>query len=422
MKEARSIGPVLPLLLAAYTLNFIDRTIINIVQQPMKEELGLSDAQLGLLGGTAFALFYSVLGIPIARLAERHSRPAIIAVAIGTWSLLTAACGAAGSFAQLFLLRIGVGIGEAGGTPPSHALIADLYPPERRATAIGIYSLGVPLGILLGAVAGGAAAQALGWRLAFVVAGLPGLILAPAVLLLIREPRHGAAQREPVESPPSLSAAIKHLCSIPSFVHLAAGIVIASTAGYALLAFTATLLVRRYGLDLAEAGFATGLVTGVAAAIGTFAGGALADRLGRRNPRYQMQVPALGVTVAAPLFVLGYQAPHGILALALLFIAGVFQFLYLGPTYAAAQSLAPRAMRATASALLLLVVNLIGLGIGPPLLGWASDRFTAASGDSAAGLSTAMALMATLFLWSALHYWRAAHYLPGDLSAAGVRQ
>jgi predicted MFS family arabinose efflux permease len=418
MTRERSPGLMLALLLAAYTLNFIDRTIINIVQQPMKEELGLSDTQLGLLGGTAFSLFYSVLGIPIARLAERRSRPGIIAAAIGTWSLFTAGCGAAGSFAQLFLLRMGVGVGEAGGTPPSHALIADMYPPDRRATAIGIYSLGVPLGILLGAVAGGMAAQWLGWRLAFVAAGLPGLILAPAVLLLIREPRATATHREDVL--PSLGAAARRLCRIPSFVHLAAGIVIASTAGYALLAFTATLLVRRFGMDLAEAGFATGIVTGLAAGIGTFAGGVLADRLGRRNPRYQMRVPAIGVALAALLFMLGYQAPAGIAMLTLLFAAGMFQFLYLGPTYAVAQSLAPQSMRATASALLLLVVNLIGLGVGPPLLGWASDRFMAATGDSAASLAMAMALMATLFLWSAAHYWRASQHLPRDLAMAGA--
>ncbi len=239
----------LALLVMAYTLNFVDRTIVGVVQQPMKVELGLSDTALGLIGGTAFAIFYSLMGLPIARIAERRGRRRIIVSAVTLWSLMTMACGIAGSFWQLFLLRVGVGIGEAGGTPAAHALIADLYPADRRARPIAIYSLGVPFGILLGAAGGGYLAEHFGWRATFVLAGLPGLLLAPLILLFAAEPRVGSSQRTP-----DLAQVATRLIRTPSFVHLAGGIVVASTAGYALLAFLPALLTRQFGFSLSAAG------------------------------------------------------------------------------------------------------------------------------------------------------------------------
>lgn len=422
-QQSRETDPrlALGLLLAVYCFNFIDRTIISILQEPIKADLELSDTQLGLISGTAFALFYSVLGVPVARIAERVDRPRIIAVALASWSAMTMLCGVATSFFQLFLFRVGVGIGEAGGTPPAHALIADLFPAERRATAISIYSLGVPLGILFGAVAGGALGEALGWRAALMLMGAPGLLLALLVLIVIRDPRSAAqavaADRAVV---PPLRAVLTHLLARRAFIHLTIGITAASTAGYGILAFTAPFFMRQFNLGLASAGYTTGLIWGVAAGVGTLLGGLLVDRAMRRDRRFGAWIPAAGLALAAPLSITAYLQDMREAVIALLLVSGTAQFLYLGPTYALVQTLARPAMRATASALVLLVVNLIGLGVGPPLTGWLSDYFAATSGAgtadaSAAGLRTALIATATLFLWSAVHYGIAARHLPGDL-------
>lgn len=433
---------VLGLLLAVYSFNFIDRTIITVLQQPIKIELGLSDTQLGLLSGTAFALFYSVLGLPIARLAERYDRSRIIAVSLGAWSLMTMLCGAATSFVQLLLFRVGVGIGEAGGTPPAHALIADLYPPDKRATAISIYSLGVPIGILFGAIAGGALGQAFGWRAAFFVVGAPGLVLAAVVALMVRDPRTSNSQigLSRPEPPPSFRAALTYLLVRRAFVHLVAGITMASTAGYGILAFTAPYFMRQFDTGLAAAGVATGVITGLAAGIGTMLGGVASDFAGRRDVRFQAWIPAFGLFVVVPLSLSAYTQQGQTLAVALLMLSGIFQFLYLGPTYALVQTLAGSRMRATASALVLFTVNLVGLGIGPPLVGWLSDYFahrtfdtggfgalcgggaaqegleTVCAAASAEGLRVAMMIAVMIFAWGAIHYVFAARHLRADLA------
>lgn len=423
MRGTKATDPRLALgiLLAVYCFNFIDRTIVSILQEPIKAELELSDTQLGLISGTAFALFYSVLGVPVARIAERIDRPRIIAVALASWSAMTMLCGLATNFLQLFLFRVGVGIGEAGGTPPAHALISDMFPAERRATAISIYSLGVPLGILFGAVAGGTLGEALGWRAAFLLMGAPGLLLALLVLFVIRDPRSAAraTMSDPVPPPP-LRAALAHLLARRAFVHLVAGITVASTAGYGILAFTAPFFMRQFEMGLASAGYATGLISGVAAGVGTLLGGLLVDRAMRRDLRFGAWIPAMGLALAAPLSIAAYLQGTQQMVIALLLLSGTAQFLYLGPTYALVQTLAAPAMRATASALVLLVVNLVGLGIGPPLTGWLSDYFAAASGAansdaSADGLRIALTATATLFLWGAFHYGLAARHLPDDL-------
>ena len=415
----------LAILLAVYCFNFIDRTIVSILQEPLKQELRLSDTQLGLISGTAFALFYSTLGVPIARIAERVDRPRIIAIALATWSLMTMLCGFATNFLQLFLCRVGVGIGEAGGTPPAHALLSEIFPADRRATAISIYSLGVPLGILFGAVAGGAIGEALGWRAAFMLVGAPGLILAVIVLVVIKDPRSAASatDRRAAAPPPSLGQTIAYLASRRSFVHLTAGITVASTAGYGILAFTAPFLMRQFDMGLAAAGSATGLVSGIAAGAGTLLGGVLVDRAMRRDRRFGAWIPAAGLMLATPLSITAYMQGEWITVVLLLTVSGVAQFLYLGPTYALVQSLAGTRMRATASALVLLTVNLVGLGIGPPLTGWLSDHFASVqapgTGDAAAaGLRMALSLIATLYLWGACHYLLAPRSLAADLDRA----
>lgn len=416
--ETRSDLPgaraALALLLSGYLLSFVDRTILGIVQQPMKVELGLSDTQLGLLGGTAFALLYSILGLPVARLAERGHRVRIVSAAIILWSLATIACGMAVGFASLFVARIAVGIGEAGGTPPSHALLAAFHAPAHRARAIGIYSLGVPLGILTGALLGGIVAARFGWRTSFVVAGIPGLLLAPLVLT-IRDP---AVPCSATTIPP-LRAALAALARVPALRHLTAGIVVASFAGYALVGFLPTLLMRRFGLDIAQAGLATGLITGIGGGLGTFLGGWLVGRLQPRDPRWISRVPALGLAIAAPLFAAAFLSAHVGTAIALAFAASIGQFLYLGPTYGTAQTLVPPTMRATTSAAILLLVNLVGLGLGPPLLGAASDALMSGRSDGAA-LGVAMAGFAALFLLAAWHYARAARTISADLDRAAT--
>ncbi|MBI0531991.1 MFS transporter [Sphingomonas sp. TX0522] len=404
----------LALLLAGYLLSFVDRTILGIVQQPMKVELGLSDTQLGLLGGTAFALLYSTLGLPVARLAERGHRVGIVAAAVLTWSLATIACGVAVGFVSLFVARVLVGIGEAGGTPPSHALLAAFHAPARRARAIGIYSLGVPLGILAGALLGGYVAARFGWRAAFVAAGVPGLLLAPLVLT-IQEP----AAPPSTDTIPPLREALAALARVPALRHLTAGIVLASFAGYALVGFLPTLLMRRFGHDIAQAGLATGLITGIGGGLGTFLGGWLVARLQVREARWIGRIPALGLAAAAPLFAAAFLAPRAEVAVALAFVASIGQFLYLGPTYGTAQTLVAPTMRATTSAAILLLVNLIGLGLGPPLLGATSDALLPGR-DGGAALALAMAGFAAVFLLAAWHYARAARTIVADLDRAAA--
>lgn len=427
-RPSARIGPwtLLALLLLSYTLNFADRTLLSVLQEPIKREFGLADWQLGLLGGASFALFYSFLGIPIARLSESRSRPLIISAAIATWSVMTMLCGMAGSYAQLFLCRVGVGIGEAGGTPPAHSLISDHFPPERRATAISIYCLGVPFGMLLGALAGGILAEQLGWRWAFLLFGLPGLPLALTLAMLCREPRRAVVAGGDV--PPSLRFVAGYLLRIPAFRHLAAGITLASLAGYAIAAFNASYFIRAFDLGPAQAGMIVALAGALSNGVGTWLGGWLADVGGRRDPRWGYWIPALGLALACPLYIIALVQPGLLAVVSLMILPAVFQFFYLGPTYAAAQNLAQPAMRATASALLLFTVNLIGLGLGPLLLGLASDLFASArlGGDfavvcldqrqasavcqdaSTVGLRHALMLITLFFLWAAAHYWAAA--------------
>ncbi|MBE7217903.1 MAG: MFS transporter, partial [Caulobacteraceae bacterium] len=282
------------LLLLLYTSNFIDRQVLTVLQQPIKEELKLTDGQLGLLQGFAFAIFYSILGIPIARLAERRSRKTIIAVSVLVWSAMTALCGTAANFATLFLFRVGVGVGEAGSSPPAHSMIADYYPPRKRATALSVYSLGIPLGSLLGAVLGGLVAQRYGWRSAFFVVGLPGVVLAILAQFTLREPPRGhsetveAAERDPAgdalqdvgAQAPSLGAVLRRLLSKRSFLHLAAGATLASFAGYGVNAFAAPYYIRTFGLSLAQVGLLFGVIAGVGAGVGVLAGGAISDAAG----------------------------------------------------------------------------------------------------------------------------------------------
>jgi len=381
--EAGPGGRVLLILLLAYIFNFIDRQIIGVLALPIKAELGLSDRQLGLMGGLAFALFYSGLAIPIAWLADRKSRVNIIAASVALWSLFTAACGFAQNFWQLFLARMGVGIGEAGGVAPSYALISDFYPREKRGRALAFFSLGIPIGSALGVFFGGWIASHLDWRSAFLIVGLAGLPAALLVKWLVPEPPRGGFDEGAREVAPPFLTVAGTLARTPSFWLLSFGAASGSILGYGLIFWLPSFFARSFHLALAEVGWFYGSIVLVGGVAGTWLGGWFGDRTGPADPGAYARIPALCFLVAAPCFALGLFAPSLWLGW-LLFAAGqMLALAWLGPVIAAVQHIAPPNMRATASASFLFINNLIGIGFGIYFLGFMSDAMNARHGADA---------------------------------------
>jgi MFS family permease len=364
---------VLFMLLLIYTSNFIDRTIIGTLAQPIKEELRLADWQLGLVSGLAFALFYSLLGLPIARLADRFNRVTIVSVSLAVWSVMTAVCGLAQNFAQLLLARAGVGIGEAGCTPPAHSIIADNFPPEQRASALGVFSLGMPLGSLFGALAAGWIATEYGWRTAFMIVGLPGVLLAVLLKLTVREPVRGRFDKGPPRTAIPYGEVLKMIFTSPALVFLFISLTLVAFSAFGLVVFAVPFLLRGFDLTLVEAASGYGLVAGVAAAIGTGGGGFVADFVGRRNPALRLQTPAIGLILAGPLLVAGLLSGDLILLGILAAVAILLRDLHVGPMLGLLQNSVPPQMRAQAAALLMVIMSLVGLGLGPLFVGWVSD-------------------------------------------------
>jgi MFS family permease len=389
---------VLSLLLVAYIFNFLDRQILGILAQPIKADLNLSDTQFGAIGGLAFALLYSVLGIPLAYLADKTSRSGVIAASLALWSAFTALCGTAHGYWQLFLYRLGVGIGEAGGVAPSYALIADYFPPERRARALAIFSLGIPIGLAAGTMIGAYIAKAIDWRAAFIAMGVAGVILAPILRYFVRDlPR----DRSPKADAP-LSSVFPMLARKPAFWLLAFASSASSLCGYGLALWTPSVLIRSFGLDLVStANFLASLVF-IGGCAGVFAGGWLADRLGKMDRGWYARLPAIAWLITAPTFAAGLLAPNLWLAWPLLLIPNALNILWLGPVTTAVQHLVPRPMRATASASFLLINNLVGLGVGPLLIGGLSDALKSTYGvdalRNAAVACCAFYLVATLLM------------------------
>jgi MFS family permease len=470
---------VLWLLVLAYTFNFIDRTIISTIGQAIKTDLGLTDQQLGWLTGLSFALLYTTLGIPIARLAERTSRVNIMAIAIVVWSAFTALCGTATSYVQLLLYRVGVGVGEAGLSPPAHSLISDYFEPKKRASALSIYSFGIPLGSMFGAIAGGWIAENVSWQAAFMLVGVPGILVALAIKVFVKEPPRGwadaqAAQDSPAltqERPgdlgreaseaggpndapaagaPSVLSVARRLFGSWGMFHLMAGITMASFAGYGTGNYAPAYFIREFGLGLGAVGLIIGLAGGVSNGAGTLLGGFLTDWAGKRSVRWYALVPAIGLILAAPLYILAYTRDSWPMAVAILLIPGVLHYTYLGPTFGVVQNVMDTRMRATAAAVLLFVVNLIALGFGPPFTGWCIDQFARAAftakgmagdflvvckgGVAPAGSSPELvaacpAAMAEgtrsgivsnllIYAWAGVHYLLAAITLPKDMARA----
>ena len=380
-------GRILSLLLLAYVFNFLDRQILAILKIPIKAELGLSDTQLGLMGGIAFASLYSTLAIPIARYADRGRRVAVISTSVAVWSGFTALCGAAGNFWQLFAARMGVGIGEAGGVAPSYALIADYFKPQRRARALAIFSLGIPIGSAIGLYFGGWIATVLDWRWAFALIGLAGIPVALSVRRFIPEPPLGATDRSSGATDPGFGQVMKLLLSKPSFWLLSFGAASGSICGYGLGFWLPTFFTTSLGLPLDQLGYYFGTIVLVGGMLGIWLGGWLGDRLGGARPGAYALVPGIAFLLAAPLYLVALNNETLWLGLLLYTIPYMLSLAWLGPVINAVQHLVPPAMRATASASMLLINNLIGIGFGTFIFGFLSDELKPIYGEDALRMS-----------------------------------
>jgi MFS family permease len=377
---------VVTVLAVVYTFNFMDRQIMSILQEPIRKELNLSDTQLGMLTGLAFALFYTTFGVLLAWAADRYKRIWIMAASCAVWSLFTAFCGMATNFAQLALSRVVVGIGEAGGSPPSYSLISDYFPPKERGVGLAIYSLGVPIGSMLGAALGGAVAAQYGWRMAFIVVGLPGLLLALVMLLLVREPKRGgldpllagATAHDP--APPML-VAIAGFFANRTLVLTAVSSALSAFVGYAMLNWNPSLLIRVKGMSLGEVSAYYSLVLGITGIIGTFGAGWLVDRLSLKDRRWYAWVPAIAFTLTLPALAGLLWAPSWPIALLCLAVPSLLNNMYLAPALTVVQNAVPPARRTMSGAILLFILNLVGLGGGPLYVGYISDHAKAHYGD-----------------------------------------
>ena len=375
-------GYVLLILVVVYTFNFIDRQIIGILAVPIKADLALTDTQLGLMGGLAFALFYTALGIPIAMLADRSNRTWIMTIALIFWSAMTAVCGLAQNFWQIFLARLGVGVGEAGGVAPAYSLISDYFPSDQRARALSVYSFGIPIGSALGIVFGGIIASKIDWRYAFFAVGLAGIIIAPVFKLTVAEPERGRFDHKKYsDAPPSLSAIVHTLLHKPSFWIMSLGAACSSMMGYGLFFWMPSFLVRSYGIDLIDASLFYGAILLVGGIAGTWLGGSLADRFGAKRRGAYVVVPAIAFIATVPFYIVAILSPNLVTTFFAMLIPTALGLAWLGPVLSAIQHVARPNMRATASAIFLFINNLIGIGVGTVAIGVLSDNLQARFGD-----------------------------------------
>lgn len=410
----------LVLIATVYVFNFIDRQILAILLPAIKAEFGVADWVLGFLAGPAFAIFYVTLGIPIAVVADRWNRRNLIAISLTVWSAMTALSGAAANIVQLSMARIGVGIGEAGFAPPAHSMIADMYPPERRSLAMGVFTLGISLGIMIAYLGGGWMAQNIGWRQALVIVGVPGLVLAALFRATVTEPPRGMSdgRADRGERFGVLDVA-RYLLDRKSFVHMAIGAGLASFNAYAVLSFFPSFLERSHGLDLQQIGVYLGLIIGISTGIGFVGGGYVADKVGARSQRlalWTMSVAMLlGWVFVFPLYLL----TDPIVVIAVFFLPSLLNNMYLATTFAQTQGLAGVRMRSVASSLLLFVINVLGLGFGPLVAGWLSDWLAATSGSESLRYSL-LIIGAVTGPWIAFHFYAAGRYIEPDLARVTV--
>ncbi len=406
---------VLVMLTLVYVFNFVDRQLLVILQESIKKELHLSDTQLGLLSGFTFAIFYVTLGIPIASLADKSSRRNIVALSLSLWSVMTALSGRARNFIQLLLARIGVGVGEAGGSPPAHAMISDYFPPENRATALSVYSTGIYIGILIGFLMGGYLNQHLGWRTAFLVLGIPGVIFSLLFFVTVKEPRRGATDAPAASSnkPHSFVEVVRFLYATNTFVWLALATGLHVFCIYGLFNWAPSFLARLHGMKTSQIGVLLGLILGIGGAIGTYAGGWLTDYFGKKDKRWYLKIPAYAI-IASIFFAAGALfLQNNFLSVACLGFCVSLHSMYLGPSIAVVHSLVPASMRSLASAILFLVLNLIGLGFGPLTVGMISDLLAPSLG--AESLRWAMSIIILVSVASSSLFFKSAKKWVVDL-------
>lgn len=404
---------ILLLLLVVYISNYADRMILSVLMPYIKAEFQVSDAALGFLAGTAFAVFYATLGVPIAIWADRGNRKMIISISVAIWSAMTAVCGLAGNYWQFALARVGVGVGEAGGSPPSHAIISDLFGPKTRATALGIFALGVPFGLFVGLYGGALVAAEYGWRMAFFVLGIPGLALALLVMFTIREPKRGASDGiTHAGEAPSLMTTVQHMLSQKSLVHVFIGATLTTLVGYAGVQWWPTFVMRSHGLSMTDLSLFLALVFGVAGGLGTFLGGYIADQFSKRDMKWMPRIVTIATVIGLPFGVAIYVTESSWVVFALIGVPAALGSVYLPPTYAMTQGLVEVRMRTVASALLLFVINLIGMGLGPLLAGLISDSLAPAYGKDS--LKYALLILTLFNVWAAVHYWIAGRYFEAD--------
>jgi MFS family permease len=462
---------VLGALLTVYLFNFIDRTIINILTEPIKETFGVEDWQMGLLGGPAFAVLYTFIGIPIARFSEKNDRVWIIAGSVALWSLMTVLCGFATSFVALFIFRIGVSIGEAGCSPPANSIIADYFIPAKRSTAVSTYALGIPLGGMVAYVFGGFITSSLdgasvaavlsswgwvgavnaldwqnieGWRVAFVVVGLPGIIVAMVVKMTVKEPPRGYTDPPKMQGKGQVSfgEVLKILAKKPSYWHITMGVTIASFVNYGVGQFFVSFLIRTHEISIFDASIKVAMILAVMASIGTFMSGYLADRYSERHPKALAWIPMIALLGSTPMFIAGYLLDSLLIAIPILMVGTMLLYTYLCPLYAVPSGVVDSRMRATSVAVTLFIVNLLGYGLGPPLIGALStilnstflsgiDPSLTLEACKATGLATAaqmacntanaeglqwsMIMFKCLYIWAALHFYLGSRTLQRDM-------
>lgn len=409
---------VLVMLTLVYVFNFVDRQLLVILQEAIKRDLNLSDTQLGLLSGFTFALFYVTLGIPIARFADKTNRRNTVAASLAIWSVMTASSGLVKNFIQLLLARIGVGIGEAGGSPPAHAMISDYFPPEKRSTALSIYSTGIYFGILVGFLMGGYLNQHLGWRTAFYVVGIPGVLFSLLFYITVKEPRRGATDTATasIHESPSLRAVLTRLYATKTFVYLALATGLHVFCIYGLTNWAPSFLARLHGLKNAEIGALLGPIFGLGGALGSFAGGLLTDRYGKTDKRLYLRIPAYAIILSIPLAAGALFLQNTTLAIICLGLTASLHSMYLGPSVAVSHSLVPASMRSLTSAILFFVLNFIGLGFGPLVVGMLSDGLAPSLG--AESLRWAMSIIILISFGSVTLFLISARKLPTDLPSA----
>ena len=393
---------VLAILFVVYVFNFIDRQILSILLQPIKEDLQVSDTAMGFLTGFAFAVFYAIAGLPLARVADRWVRRSLIALSLATWSLMTAASGLARNFTDLALARVGVGIGEAGCTPPAHSLLSDYFPPERRATVLAVYACGIYMGVGLGFWLGGWLNDAFGWRVAFMVIGLPGVAMAVVVRFTVREPPRGMSERTTAASRSySLGETWRFLTRLPSGRRISLGAAFQAFVGYGLGAWIPAFFIRLHGMTPGELGLWLSWITGLGGAIGAFSGGWLADRWVGDQPKARAYISLVGALCSTPFIVAALVLENTTLALLSFFPANIFGTMWIGPAGSIVQDLAPPAMRATAAAVFIFILTMIGLGAGPQTVGILNDLIGTpdAIRYSLLGVAVSTSLLSAVFFW-----------------------